>query len=203
MIFIKNDKLTIRSLEQADKPLIVNWLSDEQVLQYYEGRNNPHDEKRVEEKFYSNNENITRCIIEYVNQSIGYIQFYTINEEERKEYGYSNFNGVIFGTDQFIGETEYWGQGIGTELMKLVVRHLITEANAKKIILDPQAWNERAIRCYEKSGYKKIKFLPEHELHEGELKDCWLMEYNIIIFENSKGDIDKNEQFCKNTRIRK
>ena len=42
---------------------------------------------------------------------------------------------------------------------------------------DPQAWNERAIRCYEKCGFKKVKLLPKHELHEGEYRDCWQIEY--------------------------
>lgn len=179
MIFCKSDKLTIRSLEHQDKHLIVKWLSDSQVLQYYEGRDNPYNEELVEEKFYTYNASKTRCIIEYYQKPIGYIQYYFIDEEEREEYGYSNFKGIIFGTDQFIGETKYLGQGIGKGLMKLMVDFLLTVKGAQKIVLDPQTWNERAIKCYEKSGYIKVKLLIKHELHEGELKDCWLMEYDV------------------------
>lgn len=178
MIFYKNGELTVRSLEYSDKYLIIKWLSDNEVLKYYEGRDNPYNEEMVEEKFYNRNENKTRCIIEYFQKPIGYIQFYSINKEEREEYGYNNFQDTVFGTDQFIGETKYWGQGIGKVLIKSMSDFLITEKGAKKIILDPQVWNERAIRCYEKSGFIKIKILPKHELHEGELKDCWLMEYS-------------------------
>lgn len=180
MIFCKTDELIVRGLERDDKHLIIKWLSDDQVLQYYEGRDNPHDEQMVEEKFYNDDTDNTRCIIEYSKTPIGYIQFYTISEEEREEYGYANFQGTIFGTDQFIGETKYWGQGIGKELMKSIIDFLISAKGAQKIVLDPQCWNERAIKCYEKSGYAKIKLLPKHELHEGELKDCYLMEYNVI-----------------------
>ncbi|WP_309138169.1 GNAT family N-acetyltransferase [Priestia megaterium] len=50
--------------------------------------------------------------------------------------------------------------------------------HSEKIVLDPQAWNQRAIACYEKCGFKKVKYLPKHEYHEGELRDCWLMEYS-------------------------
>lgn len=179
MIFCKNDELTIRRLEHHDKALIVKWLSDSKVLKYYEGRNNPHNEELVEEKFYEDNANKTRCIIEYYQKPIGYIQYYLIYEKNREEYGYSNFNGTIFGTDQFIGETKYLGQGIGTDLMKLVIDFLSTVKGAQKIVLDPQTWNERAIKCYEKSGFVKVKLMVSHELHEGELKDCWLMEYDV------------------------
>jgi aminoglycoside 6'-N-acetyltransferase len=43
--------------------------------------------------------------------------------------------------------------------------------------MDPRVSNERAIHCYEKCGFQKVKVLKEHELHEGVLEDCWMMEY--------------------------
>ncbi|WP_435369165.1 GNAT family N-acetyltransferase [Priestia megaterium] len=84
----------------------------------------------------------------------------------------------MYGTDQFIGEIDYWDKGIGTRLMKLMIDHLMYKKHSEKIVLDPQAWNQRAIACYEKCGFKKVKYLPKHEYHEGELRDCWLMEYS-------------------------
>ena len=47
---------------------------------------------------------------------------------------------------------------------------------ASKVILDPHIGNVRAIRCYEKCGFRKVKLLSLHELHEGEYRDSWLME---------------------------
>lgn len=44
MSYCKYGELIVRSLKHEDKALIVKWLSDNQVLKYYEGRNNPHDE---------------------------------------------------------------------------------------------------------------------------------------------------------------
>ncbi|WP_234123493.1 GNAT family N-acetyltransferase [Clostridium hydrogenum] len=184
MLFCKRGKLSIRGLENDDKKLIVKWLSDNRVLQYYEGRDNPFDEQMVKEKFYDGDSDVTRCIIEYYNIPIGYIQFYLIDEEERSEYGYADFGGNVFGTDQFIGEPQYFGQGIGTELMKAMIDFLIEEKDAQKIVLDPQVLNKRAIKCYEKSGFVKVKKLLKHEVHEGKLRDCWLMEHD----KNPKGD---------------
>lgn len=45
MMFSKNGKLIVRSLEYSDKYLIIKWLSDSEVLKYYEGRDNPYDEE--------------------------------------------------------------------------------------------------------------------------------------------------------------
>jgi len=178
IIFCKSGQLIVRMLEHRDKNLLVKWLSDNQVLQYYGGRNNPYNESMIEKKFY-NDSNKTRCIIEYSKIPIGYIQFYTITKEEYEKYGLGNVQDAIFGTDQFIGETKYWGQGIGKALMELIINYLVMKKGAQKILLDPQTWNERAIKCYEKSGFIKVKLLSKHELHEGEFKDCWLMAYDV------------------------
>ncbi|MBF2064204.1 MAG: GNAT family N-acetyltransferase [Calothrix sp. C42_A2020_038] len=75
----------------------------------------------------------------------------------------------------FIDETEYWEKGIGSKLISAVVNYLFEELGAQKIVIDPETWNTRAIHCYEKCGFVKVKLLPKHELHEGEYRDSWLM----------------------------
>ena len=39
--------------------------------------------------------------------------------------------------------------------------------------------NVRAIRAYQKSGFRIIEDLPEHEIHEGKKEDCYLMECRL------------------------
>lgn len=108
---------------------------------------------------------------------IGYIQFYLIDDEEIEKHGYVDFSGKIYGMDQFIGEPSFWNQGIGTRLIKETIRYLIEQEDAKKIVMDPQAWNTRALKVYEKCGFMQKKYLEKHEYHEGEWRDCWLIEY--------------------------
>ena len=122
---------------------------------------------------------LTRCIIEFDEVPIGYVQFYEVDEDERRTYGYGDSSEIIYGMDQFIGESTYWNKGVGTQLVSAMVAYLIEEKGADRIVMDPQTWNERAIRCYEKCGFKKVKLLPKNELHEGEYRDCWLIEYTL------------------------
>ncbi|GGH77173.1 aminoglycoside 6'-N-acetyltransferase [Pullulanibacillus pueri] len=173
----KKDKLVIRKLKEADKNLLVKWLSDPCVLQYYEGRDRPHDLEMVTAHFYHRPSNVTGCIIEFEGHSIGYIQFYPIDEEEREEYGYQDVDEKIYGTDQFIGEVGYWNSGIGQQLVRSMIEYLVEKEKVDRVVMDPQAWNKRAIACYEKCKLRKVKELPKHELHEGVWRDCWLMEY--------------------------
>lgn len=173
MLF-QTEKICVRRLNEQDAPLLVRWLSDPRVLQYYEGRDRPHDMGMVCKHFYQRDEAIVPCIVAFGDSLIGYIQFYPLDEQEKQEYSYSP-EETIYGMDQFIGEPEYWNQGLGAELVRGMVAH-ITQLGANRVIMDPQAWNEQAIRCYEKCGFRKVKPLPQHEYHEGVMRDCWLME---------------------------
>lgn len=177
-MIIQSEKLIVRNLESEDKYLLVKWLSNPEVLQYYEGRDNPLDFEEVERNFYSITDSEVRCIIQYENVDIGYIQFYQLDEDSRTLYGYGESTEVIYGMDQFIGEVNYWNKGIGTQLINLMVNFLIEQKKADKIAMDPQTWNVRAISCYEKCGFRKVKLLPKNELHEGEYRDCWVIEYS-------------------------
>ncbi|SET52070.1 aminoglycoside 6'-N-acetyltransferase [Salinibacillus kushneri] len=175
MLLFQNGKIQVRKLAEKDKPLLTKWLSDSAVLKFYEGRDYPFDIDKVNRNFYGDENHVFRCIVLFEGKEIGYIQFYLIEEELKATYGYSE--GNIFGIDQFIGETGYWNQGIGTLLVKSMVNFLIEDRKADYVVMDPQAKNGRALRCYEKCGFHKVKWLPKHELHEGEYQDCWLMEY--------------------------
>jgi aminoglycoside 6'-N-acetyltransferase len=177
MMLYKNDEITVRTLTENDAPLLVKWLSDPQVIEYYAGRDRPYNLEMVKNHFYERTIEITQCIVIYSKHEIGYIQFYIINDQEIEEYGFKDFKGNIYGMDQFIGEVDFWNKGIGTKLVSSMVKYLVEHQSADKIVLDPQTWNVRAVRVYEKCGFKKIKLLPQHERHEGQLKDCWLMEY--------------------------
>lgn len=178
MIICEDEELRVRRLEPEDAPLLVEWLSDPEVLRYYEGRDRPHDLELVMAHFYAVEEpeaEMSRCIMLYHGQPIGYVQYYLLEEAERREYGYSD-QEIIYGMDQFIGVPDYWGKGIGKRLIGAVTCYLFTGKGAKRIVMDPQSWNMRALTCYERSGFRRVKLLKEHEWHEGAYRDCWLME---------------------------
>jgi aminoglycoside 2''-phosphotransferase len=175
---IEKDSVSLRLLTEQDKPLLLKWLTDERILNFWEGKSTVYTFEKVIENYYSEEDvECIRAIIECDGKSIGYVHMYKLNEELLNEYEYPLTDKVVYGIDQFIGEPEYWDKGIGTKFMKLVLQYLTKEKNAEIIILDPHVDNPRAIHVYEKVGFKKIKFLPKHELHDGEMVDCYLMEY--------------------------
>ncbi len=52
-----------------------------------------------------------------------------------------------------IGERDYWGKGYGTDAMRLIVQYGFIELNLRRISLGVHAYNERAVKSYEKVGF--------------------------------------------------
>jgi len=58
----------------------------------------------------------------------------------------------------------------------MLLAYLFDQKAATEVVLDSLAWNTRAIRCYDKAGFRKVRLLPKSELHEGEYQDAWLLK---------------------------
>ena len=132
-------------------------------------------------------EDVSACVIMLRSSAIGYIQFYLVGEESRNSYGLPADYDLesVYGIDQFIGEVSCWNGGLGTRSISLLLRYLFQTNGARKVILDPQVTNLRAIRRYEKCGFRKVKILEAHETHEGVLRDALLMEASAFTTEDT------------------
>lgn len=175
---LREGPVAVRPLRPQDAPLLLTWMQNPQVLAFYGGRDMAYTPEKIQEDFYAPEEGARRCLVEFEGAPVGYIQIYQLDAQLCQEYHYPYQPGeLLFGIDQFIGEPALWGKQIGRRFLALVLRRLTQEEGAAAVILDPHANNPRALRCYEACGFRKVKFLPQHELHEGVWEDCWLMEY--------------------------
>jgi len=79
--------------------------------------------------------------------------------------------------DIFLGP-EHQGRGLGTEALGLVVRHLIEERGHHRITLSTSPHNARAIRSYEKAGFRPVGVMRKAARSRvtGEWEDELLME---------------------------
>jgi RimJ/RimL family protein N-acetyltransferase len=87
-----------------------------------------------------------------------------------------------------IGETEYWGRGYGTDVMNVLLRFAFMEINLRRVTLTVFEYNPRAIRSYEKAGFRhegrERKFLNKEGrrwdmLFMGILREEWLEGNNL------------------------
>ena len=167
---IAEDGFVIRNVNPADLDQLVAWINGDPNLDFFDRR----DTREALENYFHEREQEICCIAEYGGWAIGYIEFYP-SRLWTYVYGDSS-DERPWGIDVFIGSSADRNQGLGRQMLKVVATHLFQERKATRIVIDPEASNERAIRCYEKAGFKKSRFIPASVTAEGEFNDTWLME---------------------------
>lgn len=65
------------------------------------------------------------------------------------------------GIDLFL-DPVYHGQGLGAEAILTVVAWLVGERGHHRLVIDPARANERAIRCYERVGFRRVGVMREY-----------------------------------------
>jgi ribosomal protein S18 acetylase RimI-like enzyme len=58
--------------------------------------------------------------------------------------------------DQFLADEHCLGQGLGTQMVREFVQFLFRDPAVTRIQADPAPTNARAIRCYEKEGFRAL-----------------------------------------------
>ncbi|MEI8230670.1 MAG: GNAT family N-acetyltransferase [Candidatus Peregrinibacteria bacterium] len=182
MLIVSDNELLIREMTDSDDEysLLLSWLNNPTVSAWYEntaGLTMDAIRSKYRPRIVGES-HIQSAIIEWKNRPIGYLQYY----EARKEMDYAYPEPIleepnVWGIDMFIGESDLHGKGIGSATLSLMMRYLMKEKGAQKIIMDPDVRNERAVRAYEKAGFKKVKILKQWEQHGEEWSDAWLMVY--------------------------
>ncbi len=74
-----------------------------------------------------------------------------------------------------VGDREYWGQGCGTDAMRLIVQYGFIELNLRRITLGLHSYNARALKTYEKVGFKMEGRIRGEGLRDGERYDGFYM----------------------------
>jgi len=76
----------------------------------------------------------------------------------------------------FIGNKDYWNKGYGTEAMTLLIAYCFDILNMHSITLCTHKTNHRAIKCYEKIGFKKVGEYRERILIRQKYENLVLMD---------------------------
>ena len=74
-----------------------------------------------------------------------------------------------------IGDRDFWGKGYGTDMMKLCLQYAFTELNMHRVSLGLHAYNARALKTYEKVGFRFEGTTRKDTMREGKRTDGFWM----------------------------
>jgi RimJ/RimL family protein N-acetyltransferase len=74
-----------------------------------------------------------------------------------------------------IGDKGHWGRGYGSDAIGALLRWAFDNLNLNRIHLTVWSYNTRAIRCYEKCGFRHEGIMRQARYYDGQYHDEWVM----------------------------
>ena len=171
--------LSPNSLEDVEQ--YTEWLNDFETSDYI-GRSHLVMSKEAEKEYLESqkNEQGIFAIIDSSNDKlIGTVGLHKINNINRT---------ATLGI--FIGDKSYRGKGYGTEAIRLILDYGFNYLNLNNIMLKLMGFNERALACYKKCGFKEYGRRRKSKFINGKYYDEIEMD---ILAEEFEGEYIKNK----------
>lgn len=160
---LHGESVVLRPLRPDDAPVIAAILSAPENAEWWPG----YDEARVRREYFDDFDGeAVLYAIEHGGAVVGFIQSY---EETDPEYRHAGIDVTLAPTAT--------DRGLGTDAVRTLARHLFDHDGHHRLVIDPAAANSRAIRCYEKVGFRAVGIMRRYEADgRGGWRDGLLMD---------------------------
>jgi RimJ/RimL family protein N-acetyltransferase len=156
-ITLRADPVVLRPLSDDDWALVHKWWADPQVAYYAHNEDNEQSKytlERVREIVSTLSQKAFCFVIEYEGRPVGecWLQEMNLPRVLERRPGRD-----IRRIDIEIGETEFWGRGIGTEAIRLLVDLGFRCETVDAIYAcDVADYNPRSRRAFQKNGFQVV-----------------------------------------------
>ena len=142
---IMGELVCLRALERSDLPAVVRWMNDPEVTKYLLSAPlyGPEEMEQWHEQRRGTDDRVL-AMMDDRDELIGYCGISRLEWEERR----CNMWLII-------GERDAWGRGYGTDTMRTMLRYLFDEVNLNRVYLTVDEENDRAVRLYERCGFRR------------------------------------------------
>lgn len=143
-------RVRLRAATTADRPLLERWDEEPHVVE-----SDPNDDWHWEHELGVAHPWREQLIAEVDGRAIGFVQIIDPQLEESHYWG--DAPAGLRAIDIWIGERDALGQGYGTTMMQQAIARCFAPPEVTAIIIDPLASNTRAIRFYERLGFRPVE----------------------------------------------
>ena len=142
-----------------DLPLMHRWINqDADVRRWWSKDAGPF--QKIVDKYaprIAGKEPTRGYIIAHADKPIGYIQEYRIGDNPEWAR-VVQIDEAAAGVDLFIGEADFRDRGLGAALLREFLRQVVfARPGVASCIIGPEHTNVRALRSYEKAGFKYLR----------------------------------------------
>ncbi len=164
----RGEKIQLAAVQREYLAKYVEWLNDVEVARFLmpgiAAPLNLEDETAWFENRKGKDDFVFAILTLAENKLIGNCGLHNLS--------YKNRSGT-FGI--FIGDKNYWSQGYGTDATRTLLRFAFEELNLNRVELWVYDYNPRAIRAYEKAGFRRDGVRRQGLYREGDYHDEILM----------------------------
>jgi aminoglycoside 6'-N-acetyltransferase len=172
---LRGERLLLRPLRESDRERLVEILREPEVVRWWGGYE--VDVRDLVREILDDVETVALGI-EVAGELVGLIQY---EEENAPDYRHAAI-------DIFLATT-WQGRGFGPEAIRILARYLFDERGHHRLTIDPAVANERAIRAYERVGFRPVGVMREYERGpDGVWHDALLMDLLATEFTRSDGE---------------
>jgi len=170
------EKIYLSPRNAEDVEIFTEWMNDFFITDYT-GRSYKimtlQEEKEYLEKA-SGDKNVFVIIDNQTDKMIGTVGLHSVDHINRT---------ATLGI--FIGDKNYWSKGYGTEAVQLILDFGFNYLNLNNIELALMEFNQRALNCYKKCGFKEIGRRRKCKYINGKYWDSILMDILAEEFTNT------------------
>jgi len=144
----------VRPATRADADLLVGWHADPGVAEFWDGETFTREEilTRLARP------DVDAYVIESAGEPVGYLQAWFDDSPDE------------CGIDMFLVPTAR-GRGLGPDAARTIVTYLLRVAGRMRVTVDPYLWNDRAVRAWQRAGFRSVAERPPDEDH----MHAWLL----------------------------
>ena len=167
MGFLVGERVYLRPVEREDLVHIRKWANDPQIRRLT-GEVRPMTAAAAERFF------------EKVNNEEDRVWFMVVLREDDRVIGEAGLLRMFppwRATDLSIilGEVDAWGQGYGTEAIRLLLDYAFGSLNFHRVAIGVVGFNERALRFYERVGFRREGIQRDGYYYGGRYHDFVMM----------------------------
>ena len=157
-MILESENIILRPLKDIDFDKYLTWHSDPEIR--FQALMHPHlVSEQIERGWFleaqsdiSNNKTIFSIVHKSDDKLIGYFQLTSINMINRNA-----LLGIV------IGDKEYQGKGFGKEILVLGIDYAFNSLGLKKLSLEVNVENKKALKLYQNIGFiKEGKYMEEY-----------------------------------------